>query len=152
MHPQHTRRRKSRNPSALQEFGRTKGKLPNQNSGPVMAVRPAVVSPDPNSRAPELKCSTHRRTLCSIFSASKHLWIQAAVTVPDGNIQFGGLVRPWFIIVTHSQIYILGKSLARLNLPMLLMRGMMTTFKLTNILGEPNDYIFEKFVKADVKN
>ena len=52
----------------------------------------------------------------------------------------------------HSQIYILEKSLARLNLPMLLMRGMMATFKLTNIFGEPNDYILEKFGKADVKN
>ena len=51
---------------------------------------------------------------------------------------------------TNSQIYILEKSLARLNLPMLLMRGMMTTFKLTNIFGEPNDYILEG--KADVKN
>ena len=94
----------------------------------------------------------HRRTLCSKFSAGKHLWIQGAVTAPHGNVQFGRLVRPCFIIVTHSQIYILGKSLARLNLPMLLMRGMMTTFKLTNIFGEPNDYIFEKFGKADVKN
>ena len=52
---------------------------PNQNSGPVMAVTPAVLSPDPNSRAPELKCSIklepskHRRTFCSNFSASKHL-------------------------------------------------------------------------------
>ena len=53
---------------------------------------------------------------------------------------------------THSQIYILKKSLARLNLPMLLMRGMMTKFKLTNIFDEPNDYILEKFGKADVKN
>ena len=35
---------------------------------------------------------------------------------------------------------------------MLLMRGMMTTFKLTNIYGEPNDYILEKFGKADVQN
>ena len=32
-------------------------------------------------------------------------------------------------LITHSQIYILKKSLARLNLPMLLMQGMMTTFK-----------------------
>ena len=96
-----------------------------------------------NSRPPELKCSIklessmHRRTICSKFSAGKHLWIQAAVTVSHGNVQFGGLVRPWLIIVTHSQIYILGKRLA-----MLLMRGMMTTFKLTNNFGEPNDYIF----------
>ena len=30
---------------------------PNQNSGPVMALRPAVLSPDPNSRAPEIKFS-----------------------------------------------------------------------------------------------
>ena len=30
---------------------------PNQHSGPVMAVRLAVLSPDPNSRPPELKCS-----------------------------------------------------------------------------------------------
>ena len=35
---------------------------------------------------------------------------------------------------------------------MLLMRGMMTKFMLTNIFGEPNDYILEKFDKADVKN
>ena len=35
---------------------------------------------------------------------------------------------------------------------MLLMRGMMTTSKLTNIYGEPNDYILEKFCKADVQN
>jgi len=33
---------------------------------------------------------------------------------------------------------------------MLLLRGMMTKFKLTNIFGEPNDYILEG--KADVKN
>ena len=33
---------------------------------------------------------------------------------------------------------------------MLLLRGMMTKFKLTNIFGEPNDYILER--KADVKN
>ena len=120
---------------------------PNQNPGPVMAVRPAVVSPDPNSRVPELKCSIklepskHRRTLCSKFSAGKHLWIQAAVTVPHGNVQFGGVVSPGLIIVsTHSQIYILDKSLTRLNLPMLLMRGMMTKFMLTDIFCEPNDY------------
>ena len=99
-----------------------------------MAFRPAVKSPDPNSRPPELKCSIklessmHRRTLCSKFLAGKHLWIQAAVTVPHGNIQFGGLVRPGRL-TTHSQINILRKSLARLNLPMLLMRGMMTTFQ-----------------------
>ena len=53
---------------------------------------------------------------------------------------------------THSQIYILEKSLARLNLPMLLLRGMMTKFKLTNIFGEPNDYTLEKFGKAEGKN
>ena len=35
---------------------------------------------------------------------------------------------------------------------MLLMRGMMTKFMLTNIFGEPYDYILEKFGKADVKN
>ena len=29
------------------------------------------------------------------------------------------------------------------------MRGMMTTFRLTNIFGEPNDYILETFGKAD---
>ena len=63
--------------------------------------------------------------------------IQAAVTVPYGNVQFGGLIRPGLNIVrTHSQIYISGKSLARLILPMLLMRGMMTRFMLTNIFGE----------------
>ena len=70
---------------------------PNQNTGPVMAVRPAVVSPDPNSRALELKfsikleLSKHRRTVLFKLSASKHLWIQAAVTVPHGNVQFAGL-------------------------------------------------------------
>lgn len=70
---------------------------PNQNTGPVMAVRPAVVSPDPNSRALELKfsikleLSKHRRTVPFKLSASKHLWIQAAVTVPHGNVQFAGL-------------------------------------------------------------
>ncbi len=48
--------------------------------------------------------------------------------------------------------YILEKGLARLNLPMLLMRGMMTKFMLTNIFGEPNDYILGKFGKADFKN
>ena len=59
----------------------------------------------------------------------------------------------WLIIFsTQSQIYILEKSFTRLNLPMLLMRGMMTKFMLTNIFGEPNDYILEKFGKADVKN
>ncbi len=42
------------------------------------------------------------------------------------------------------------ESLARLNLPMLLMRGMMTKFMLTNIFGEPNN--LGKFDKADVKN
>ena len=63
---------------------------PNQNSGPVMPVSPADLSPYPNSRAAELKCSIklepskHRRTFCSIFSASKHLWIH-------GNVQFAGL-------------------------------------------------------------
>ena len=30
---------------------------PSQNSGLVMAVRLALLSPDPNSRPPELKCS-----------------------------------------------------------------------------------------------
>ena len=34
---------------------------------------------------------------------------------------------------------------------MLLMRGMKTKFMLTNIFGEPNDYILGKFGKADVK-
>jgi hypothetical protein len=49
---------------------------PNENTGPVMAVRPAVVSPDPNSRALELKFSInlepskHRRTVPFKFSAS----------------------------------------------------------------------------------
>ena len=33
---------------------------------------------------------------------------------------------------------------------MLLMRGMMTTFKLTNIFGEPNDYILETFGKNEM--
>ena len=41
------------------------------------------------------------------------------------------------------------ESLARLNLPMLLMRGMMTKFMLTNNYGEPNDFILGKFGKAD---
>jgi hypothetical protein len=69
----------------------------NQNTKPVMAVRPAVVSADPNSRALELKFSIkiepskHRRTVPFKCSASKHLWIQAAVTVPHGNVQFAGL-------------------------------------------------------------
>ena len=63
-----------------------------------------------------------------------------------------GRVRPGLIIVsTHSQIY-LEKSLATLNLPMLLIQGMMTKFMLTNIFGEPNDYTLEKFGKADGKN
>ena len=44
------------------------------------------------------------------------------------------------------------ESLARLNLPMLLMRGMMTKFMLTNIFGEPNDYILGKFGKAESSN
>ena len=48
--------------------------------------------------------------------------------------------------------YILEKSLARLNLPMLLMRGMMTKFMLTNIFGKPNDYILGKFGKAESSN
>ena len=50
---------------------------------------------------------------------------------------------------THSQIYILKKSLARPNLPMLLMRGMMTTFKLPNIFDEPNDYILKNLASHD---
>ena len=72
--------------------GRYMFSRPSQNSGPVIAVRPAALSPDPNIRAPELKCSIkvepskHRRTFCSNFSASKHLWIQAAVTVSHVNI------------------------------------------------------------------
>merc|ERR1712143_120060 len=71
---------------------------PSHNSTPVTAFTPAVCRRDPNSRAPELKCSIklepskHRRTFCSNFSASKHLWIQSALTVPHGNVQFGGLV------------------------------------------------------------
>ena len=71
-----------------------------------MAVRPAVLSPDPTSRPPELKCSLklepskHRRTVCSKFSASKHLWIQVTVTVPHGNVQFAGLARPVLNIVS----------------------------------------------------
>jgi len=28
------------------------------------------------------------------FSASKHLWVQAAVTLPHGKVQIGGLIRP----------------------------------------------------------
>ena len=43
-------------------------------------------------------------------------------------------------------------SLSRLSLPMLLMRGMMTKFMLTNIFGEPNDYILGKFGKAESSN
>ena len=42
--------------------------------------------------------------------------------------------------------------MARLSLPIILMRGMMTTFMLTNIFGEPNDYTLEKFGKAEGKN
>ncbi len=64
------------------------------------------------------------------------------------NIQFGGLI----IFSTHSQIYILAKSFTRMNLPMLLMQGMMTKFMHTNIFGEPNDYTLEKFGKAEGKN
>ena len=44
------------------------------------------------------------------------------------------------------------ESLTRLNLPMLLLRGMMTKFMLTTIFGKPNDYILGKFGKADFKN
>ena len=44
------------------------------------------------------------------------------------------------------------ESLARLNLPMLLMRGMMTKFMLTNNYGEPNDFILGKFGKAKSSN
>ena len=35
---------------------------------------------------------------------------------------------------------------------MLLMRGMMTKFRLTNIFGNPIDYILGKFGKADDKD
>ncbi len=44
------------------------------------------------------------------------------------------------------------ESLTRLNLPMLLMRGMMTKFMLTNNFGEPNDYILGKFDKTESSN
>ena len=44
------------------------------------------------------------------------------------------------------------ESLPRLTLPMLLMRGMMTKFMLTNIFVEHNDYILGKFVKAESSN
>ena len=71
---------------------------PNQARMPGRSwLSPAVLSPGPNSKAPELKCSIkvepskHSRTLCSKFSASKHLRIQAAVTVPHGNFQFACL-------------------------------------------------------------
>ena len=49
---------------------------PSQNSGPVIAVTPAACRPDPNNRAPELKCSIklepskHGRTFCSNFGPS----------------------------------------------------------------------------------
>ena len=69
--------------------------------------------------------------------------IQAAVTVSHGNVQFGGLVTP-----AQTARFIFWKECG--NLSMLLIRGMMTKFKLTNIFGEPNDYILEG--KADVKN
>ena len=44
------------------------------------------------------------------------------------------------------------ESLARLNLPMLLMRGMMSKFMLTNNFGEPNDFILGKFGKDESSN
>ena len=105
----------------------------SQNSGPVMAVTPAALSADPNSMAPGLKCS--------IKVESSKILEDSSVQIVSKETSLGGLIRPGLIIVsTHSQIYILEKSFTRLNLPMLLMRGMMTKFMLTNIFCEPNDY------------
>ena len=56
------------------------------------------------------------------------------------------------LLINVLSLYIFWQSLARLNLPMLLMRGMMTKFMLKSIFGEPNDYTLEKFGKPDGKN
>ena len=132
---------------------------PSQNSGSVMANTPANCRPDPNSRAPGPKCSIKVEPSKILEDSSVQIVSgetchdSAAVRGSHGNVQFGGLVRPGLILFSeHSQIYILEKSLARLNLPMLLMRGMMTKFMLTNIFGEPNDYILGKFGKAESSN
>ena len=63
---------------------------PNQNTGPVIPVRPPVVSPELKLSI-KLEQSKHRRTVPFKFSASTNLWIQAAVTVPHGNVQFASL-------------------------------------------------------------
>ena len=88
-------------------------------------------------------CSNCQRGNMSWFSYCKRSTRECSVWWP-------GKIRAYYIHCT--QIYILEKSLARLNLPMLLMRGMMTKFRHINIFGEPNDYILGKFGKADVNN
>ena len=62
------------------------------------------------------------------------------------------LMTMWIILmrILVRCVYMMLRK--RLNLPMLLMRGMMTKFMLTSIFGEPNDYTLEKFGKADGKN
>ena len=125
---------------------------PSQNSGPVMALIPATLSPDPNGRPHELNCSIKVGSSKILEDSSVQTFSELTCLDSGGCNSSTRKCSVWrpSNTSTNSQIYILEKSLARLNLPMLLLRGMMTKFKLTNIFGEPNDYILEG--KADVKN
>jgi len=68
---------------------------PSQNSGPVMALIPATLSPDPNGRPHELNCSIKVGSSKILEDSSVQTFSELTCLDSGGcNVQFGGLVTP----------------------------------------------------------